>query len=939
MAYQPKSYRKFLAASVSAVVAASAIAPVAASAASNNFKDVQAGTELADAVNYLVSTGTTNGESATEFGVHHDITRAQAAKMIAGVMGLDTKNVKDPGFPDVSKDNYYYSYIAAAANAGVFQGDGAGKFNPDKPITRAEAAKVFVKAFGLELKADAKTPFTDVPDASDANLGWATPYINTLYAAGLVKGTNDAGTTFEPNANLERGAFALLAYRVHNYLEELKAAPAVTSVSAINAKQIQVTFNKAVDSTTAKDLTNYYVRKSDDADAKDLKTLDSTAKVSLSADGKTVTITATTDLITNLGVEDNTVFQFTVDGVKTAEGVDVPSYTQVLSVHDVTAPTFVSATASAKTSTNTITLEFSEPVVYTSGVVKVDGVAASVAPGDTPTTLKVTTGKNLNAGSTYSLDILNFQDFAGNFLTPNPVKTSVTVTSDAVAPSVTNVQVLRDNLVRVTFSKSINASTLNESTVKLLDGNYTDLAASNIIGIVKAPTDTNNTVFDIKLKDTPALPFNNGVFNATLVFTDSIKDTLGNAMVTTNRAITLTRDTVGPQVSSVKFVKADSTGAKYGGVDLTHGAIVVKFNESVSLGDLTGTTIIDNNGKDVTDNYLTDFTGAQVSSDDDTEVVIPLTATIETDDDVSSLTLRLPAGAANDLALDTNASSSYVSTFNVEAGTNTAGDTTKPTIAFKSVTPKTATDGNVIKVDITEDNLDTSTVLNLNNYRLDGAPLPSGTWITIDTSGSVHTVNIHLPHGSVDETGNHILNINGIKDQAGNVAAPFAKNDVVLTDDVAPELSTATLNTNGSVSLGFSEDLAVGPDTKDLVVKLNGVTLENGTTSGTTAPFTLTPITSGAEAGKYALTVQVKYDAGDGTDGNGDETLYIDADGNGLLTPGDIKVSTGTFNPSDAGDYDLNKASKLVIGTVASPATAADAAGNTLAGNASITCS
>ncbi|WP_027724893.1 S-layer homology domain-containing protein [Tuberibacillus calidus] len=298
MAYQPKSYRKFLAASVSAVVAASAIAPVAASAASNNFKDVQAGTELADAVNYLVSTGTTNGESATEFGVHHDITRAQAAKMIAGVMGLDTKNVKDPGFPDVSKDNYYYSYIAAAANAGVFQGDGAGKFNPDKPITRAEAAKVFVKAFGLELKADAKTPFTDVPDASDKNLGWATPYINTLYADGLVKGTNDAGTTYEPNGNLDRGSFALLAYRVHQFLQ----APQVTSVSAINSTQAVVQFNTKIGDV---DPSNFTV---DNGVSVISAKVDSTDKTK-------VTITF------NKALEDKTTYTVTVNGVTSDSGV------------------------------------------------------------------------------------------------------------------------------------------------------------------------------------------------------------------------------------------------------------------------------------------------------------------------------------------------------------------------------------------------------------------------------------------------------------------------------------------------------------------------------------------------------------------------------------------------------------------------------------------
>jgi len=213
-------------------------------------------------------------------------------------MGLDTKNVKDPGFPDVSKDNYYYSYIAAAANAGVFQGDGAGKFNPDKTITRAEAAKVFVKAFGLELKADAKTPFTDVPDASDKNLGWATPYINTLYADGLVKGTNDAGTTYEPNGNLDRGSFALLAYRVHQFLQ----APQVTSVSAINSTQAVVQFNTKIGDV---DPSNFTV---DNGVSVISAKVDSTDKTK-------VTITF------NKALEDKTTYTVTVNGVTSESGV------------------------------------------------------------------------------------------------------------------------------------------------------------------------------------------------------------------------------------------------------------------------------------------------------------------------------------------------------------------------------------------------------------------------------------------------------------------------------------------------------------------------------------------------------------------------------------------------------------------------------------------
>lgn len=705
---------------------------------------------------------------------------------------------------------------------------------------------------------------------------------------------------------------------------------AVVSVSAINAKQLEVKFSVAVDKTTAENEDLYFIQRTSDASPVKLSTVDTTAVADFQEDGKTVIITTTSDIETSFSISGATTpFKFSVDGVKTATKEAIEAKTFTISVSDTVAPTFVSASASAKTTTNNITLKFSEPVVATSGVVRVNGVAASVAPGSSPTELTVTTGTNLASGSSYEVELLNFKDFAGNFLTPNPVKTSFTVASNVIAPTISDVKVVRDNLVEVTFDKAMKTSSLSNVSVRLLDGNYTNIAPTNIVSVL-AKANTSNRVFQITLDNSPALPFNNGVFTGTLVFTDSIEDSVGNTLNTTNRVVSISEDTTAPSVASVSFKKADTTGATYGGVVLTNGAVVIKFNEGVAkaVSSVGALKLIDNNGNDVTSTYIIDtqIAAAQVNPNDNTELVIPFKTALTTAANISSFTLRLPSGVATDLSLAANSSNSSVNSFNVEAGTNTSGDTVKPVIV--SATPKA---NNEIVVAVTELNLDNSSAINLNNYRLDGAPLPTGTYVTVTGTAPNYVIHLHLPAGSISESRDYALNVSGIKDTAGNIANMFVDNTVALVDDVMPQLKTATLNTNGSLTLGYSEALATVIAANDLKITLNGKIVNSSQLN--------LVVGTGGETGKDVLTVKQLVDKGtDSSYGGGDDTLYIDVDGTVGYTSGtDILISTGSFSSThDGAVYDLRNATTLKVGTITSPVTADDD-GNKLKGNTTIT--
>lgn len=314
MAYQPKSYRKFVATAATATLVATAVTP--AFAAENlPFNDVNKNYEKA--VSELYSKGIVKGVSKTEFGTYKSLKRGDAAVIIARALELDTKNAPDAGFKDVN------SKIKGAVNAlvakGIISGVSKDKFDPNSPLTRGQMAKILVNAYPT-LKDEAKeTPFKDL--TADFK-----PYIEALYGAGITGGTSD--TTYGTTQKITRGDFAKLLYKAMNYkksvpesiksidditvdegtkLEDVKlpekvtvvysdksekeasvkwdtskvdtskpgtykvegtvdgtdlkasvnvvvkaVAPKVESVSAINVNKIKVTFSKAVDDSKAK---------------------------------------------------------------------------------------------------------------------------------------------------------------------------------------------------------------------------------------------------------------------------------------------------------------------------------------------------------------------------------------------------------------------------------------------------------------------------------------------------------------------------------------------------------------------------------------------------------------------------------------------------------------------------------------------------------------
>lgn len=80
-----------------------------------------------------------------------EVTRAEAATFLSRIAPKDQIQTKMLAtFEDVSKDHWAYETITWALNAGVVEGEGEGKFNPDATVTGKQFVKMLLATKGVQ---------------------------------------------------------------------------------------------------------------------------------------------------------------------------------------------------------------------------------------------------------------------------------------------------------------------------------------------------------------------------------------------------------------------------------------------------------------------------------------------------------------------------------------------------------------------------------------------------------------------------------------------------------------------------------------------------------------------------------------------------------------------------------------------------------------------
>ena len=172
----------------------------------SGFSDVPGTAYYADAVNWAVEQGITNGTAAGKFTPDGDCTRAQIVTFLWRANGSRVPETSENPFTDVPADAWYADAVLWAVENGITIGTSDTTFSPEQTCTRAHAVTFLWRAMGKEDPTLILNPFLDV--ASDAYYSDAV-----LWAVekGITTGTTPL--TFSPDQTCTRAQIVTFLYR------------------------------------------------------------------------------------------------------------------------------------------------------------------------------------------------------------------------------------------------------------------------------------------------------------------------------------------------------------------------------------------------------------------------------------------------------------------------------------------------------------------------------------------------------------------------------------------------------------------------------------------------------------------------------------------------------------------------------------------------------
>ncbi|NEU30282.1 S-layer homology domain-containing protein [bacterium LRH843] len=168
-----------------------------------SFLDVPTSHFAFGAIEYLYSNQLIKGKGDGRFAPNEPITRAEAASMISNVLQIEASSSYVLKGKDVSKTNWAYEPIRALEERGILTGNN-GLIRPHDAISRAEVSSILQRSFRYAKP----VRFISFSDLNRSH--WAYESVNVLAANGI---TSQAGGTYRPNDSTSRAEFAAFLAR------------------------------------------------------------------------------------------------------------------------------------------------------------------------------------------------------------------------------------------------------------------------------------------------------------------------------------------------------------------------------------------------------------------------------------------------------------------------------------------------------------------------------------------------------------------------------------------------------------------------------------------------------------------------------------------------------------------------------------------------------
>lgn len=604
-------------------------------------------------------------------------------------------------------------------------------------------------------------------------------------------------------------------------------APMVKEVKAINATQLEVAFNKAVD---AKSVFADGVSGTLATGVLKFRSIDSvtdgTLTGKLSEDGKTLVVTSTQLLEKRYDVE--------VDKVKTVTGASVEKFGKILTIEkDAVAPSIV---GTERITATKVKVKFSEPMTSAGSTTfkLADGTVVSGITGE---------GVLVDGGMAVELDLSNVSvpvgkeiiatiigaaDKAGNLLTPNPATVSIQKgDKDGVAPTVSSVVQSGAKTFEITFSEA--------------------LSTKPSVSIDGAPVAAGKISIDSKDAKKVVVEASAVLSGDKVVTISGAVDGSGEVQAATNRVVKFVSDTVAPKIVSSAVVVDATDKAEY--LELT-------FDKNVDLV----TPLIDVQDSSYVKDFVTTSIDGDVAAFDPTAIAYKnadnkkvlrvkldtLLATSDVEGAKYALNFALTGVTSEFGVAVTSGTSSFT-----RGKDGVAANTTVQTLASSTPIVQSSTNNSEIVVTFTE-NVDAATATNAANYIVGGAIVESATV----NSANTKVVTLKLKADSNTFTGARNVTVQNVKAAGSSVAMNTTTLPITLKENVAPtvtaklgaDLRTITLTFSEVVSetgtaadfdvysettsLASNEDVALAVDGKTAKIELGAVVTADQLTKG-----------------------------------------------------------------------------------------------------------
>ncbi|MDB4868122.1 MAG: glycoside hydrolase, partial [Cohnella sp.] len=177
-----------------------------------------------DAIVRLSKLNLIDGTGNRRFEPTKAITRAEFITMMDRLFGIEPVTSAIPSFSDVSKKDWFYRWVQPSAQLGVARGTSSSKFEPNRNVTRQDAAVMLAAA----LKQQAAAAATGKPVYQDQSQisSTALPSVLQLQKLAVMQGD---GTKFRPAAAITRQEAAVFMDRVlqhQGWADQIRSSPA-----------------------------------------------------------------------------------------------------------------------------------------------------------------------------------------------------------------------------------------------------------------------------------------------------------------------------------------------------------------------------------------------------------------------------------------------------------------------------------------------------------------------------------------------------------------------------------------------------------------------------------------------------------------------------------------------------------------------------------------